>query len=69
MGSYYYLYNKKCPHCGEENDEIIFAANSYDKDGNDRGFDTDRCDKCGETIRIDMEFVLSKYVEDSDERI
>ncbi len=63
MGSYYYLYDKECPCCGNKIDEIIFATNSYDKDGNDRGFDTWFCTYCETYIRIDMKFVISRYDE------
>lgn len=63
MGSYYYLWDRKCPWCKKKNSEMIFATNSYDKDGHDRDFDTCRCEHCGKIIRIDMKFVLSKYEE------
>jgi len=61
MGSYYYLYDRKCPWCNKENGEMIFATSFYDKDGNDREFDTCHCEYCEKEIRIDMEFVLNKY--------
>lgn len=60
MGSYYYLYNKKCPYCGKTMSETIFAENSYDKDGEYQGFDMSRCAHCKKEFRMDMDITFSK---------
>ena len=60
MGSYYSFYDKECPYCGKVCDELTFAENDYDEDGELRGYSTSRCEHCGGLIRIDMEFTFSK---------
>ena len=54
MGSYYYFVGKKCPYCEKVCDELIFAENSYDETGELRGYDTSRCEHCGNKIKITM---------------
>lgn len=61
MGSYYYLYDKKCPYCGQKLNEVIYFDNACDKNGHEQGFDTGKCEHCGKEFRIDMDFVLGKY--------
>ena len=60
MGSYYYLYNRKCPHCNKVIGEIIHPSNNYDENGQEQGFSTNWCEHCKKDIRIDMVFELSK---------
>lgn len=63
MGSYYYFYDKECPYCGKIVDEIIFAENTYDEDGQPQNYDTARCEHCKNLIKIEMEFKFSKLEE------
>jgi len=60
MGSYYFLYNRKCPYCDKKVDEVIFFTNECDENGELQGFGTSRCEYCKKKFRIDMEFKISK---------
>jgi len=63
MGSYYYLFDTECPYCGKTVDEIIFAENSYNENGEPQGYDTSRCEHCGELIKVWMETKTGKLEE------
>ena len=60
MGSYYYLYGRKCPYCDKKMREITFFDNECDENGAEQGFSTARCEHCENKFRIDMGFTLDK---------
>jgi len=60
MGNLWWLYDKKCPYCGETIEELVHNESEYDNNGDLQGFSTSRCEHCKEIIRTDMEFKLSK---------
>lgn len=61
MGSYYYLYNRKCPHCGKTIEEIIYGTYLEDYNAKDEWMGNHHeCEHCGKRFSIDMKFILRK---------
>jgi hypothetical protein len=60
MGSHWYLYGEKCPHCGEEIDEIIHAENNYDHNGQWQSFGTHKCEHCNQNFVTRIVIIVEK---------
>jgi len=60
MGSYFHLFCKLCPYCGEEIEEIIHSENNYDKDGHWIDYHPFKCKHCNGNLKTTLEIVVSK---------
>lgn len=51
MGNQYYIWNEKCPHCGENIFEFVYE---------DHCINVTICEYCNKEIKVDLKAIYSK---------